>query len=441
MRAGRATVMAYNTSLGWDIKANTPLLSGGRMRLRGDAWLAGRGEREVLSGLIAHSFNSDRRIADRIAQPPLVLHRIPAPLGEYAVEIFGHGLRLGSMEINPATGEWVLHPSGALASILASLGHKPAVTGRHARGRLKGKRLPSPYCSQASYVLVDAGSHVGVARSLGETGECKVKDVAPKGFKPLPPADPRIVAGANKDYVEGIAREAVGFIRNNTPGRGTVHVAVSGGLDSTVAAALAVRALGSGRVRLVYADTGMDPPESRRTVERLADRLGVQLDIVEAGVDPVREMARRGLMSRENRWCTRLFKLEPLRRYYERRRARVVVEGVRGWESTLRRGLPRAGVNPAIPGVRRLLPILYWRRIDVQVYAHLDGLPVNPLYEQGFTRIGCMICPAMTLHELRLASSRWRSFYERLAIALEPPGVKGGLEYILSGKWRRKPGG
>lgn len=40
-----------------------------------------------------------------------------------------------------------------------------------------------------------------------------------------------------------------------------------------------------------------------------------------------------------------------------------------------------------------LKPIVDWNDIDVWDYITKYNLPINPLYEQGILRVGCMICP------------------------------------------------
>ncbi|MEB3851439.1 MAG: phosphoadenosine phosphosulfate reductase family protein, partial [Desulfurococcales archaeon] len=307
-----------------------------------------------------------------------------------------------------------------------------------ARGRLKGKKIRLQASGGA--VLVASGSHVGWA-SMVSPGVYRVRDMAPRGFRVLARSSLEEAAQANRAYVERLAAEARAFIEREARGR-RVYVAVSGGIDSSVAATLTVEALGPDRVTLVYADTGMEWPESRRVVERLASRLGARLDVVTPRRDPLEIIGERGLMGRDNRWCTRLLKLEPLREYYRRARDPLIVEGVRAYESTARARQARRGVNPAL-GVERILPILHWTRLEVQLYAILRGVEASPLYEQGLVRIGCIACPAMTLHELRLARSLQPSFYHRLAEAVARAcgiSVEEALEWIMEGGWRRLGG-
>ena len=417
--------------IGWHIRENAPWPGAPRgLEPRGDVWLAGRGELEALRGALERLLGGGAAgPVRRVLQGNVLLHRIPSQYREFAVEVWGHGLRLGSAEILPG-GEWTFYPSGALASLLVGAGLEPVRVA--ARGRLKGKRVRLDSCGP-ELVIVSQGRHVGPARRLrGCT--YRVRDMAPRGFRLLPSTGRREAVEANRAHIERLAAEAREFIRAHA-GEARVHVAVSGGADSSAAAVLAVQALGPDRVTLVYADTGMEPPENRRTVERLASWLGARLDIVESPVDPLEEIRRRGLMTRDNRWCTRILKLAPLARYYRRTGARIVVDGARMLESQNRARLPRSGVNPLIPFVRRILPIHSWTRLEVQLLLWKEGAPVNPLYEEGFTRLGCMVCPAMSLHELRLASRLYPGFYERLARA---SGLS--VEDLLRGGWRRSRG-
>ncbi len=381
----------------------------------------------------------------------LVFHRAPAPHGEYAVEVFGEGLRLGVLELVPGRG-WVLYPSGALASLLEGSGVVEAVEVA-ARGRLKGKRLRLPRCpaTRGGYVVVASGRWAGPAR-LEEGGEgggggcyARVRDMAPRGFRLLGRVGEILDAvEANADAIGALAAEARGFIRrvyaSIMASRGRVYVALSGGADSTAVLSLAREALGPERVAAVYVDTGMEFPETRRHVERIASILGVDLEWVEADTDPLEEVKRRGLMTRDNRWCTRLLKLEPLRRFYRRVGARLVLDGARSRESTGRAETPRLGENPLIPGVARALPIKHWSRLAVQLYLWERGLPVLHLYQEGLTRIGCIACPAMHLYELHIAWRLHPEWFHRLAAAAaETSGTsrEEALATLLRGDWRR----
>ena len=438
-------VYAAVERLGWLREPSVPVLGcrgSGRScwRVRGDYWLAGRFEKRVLEGVVRREFGATPGFTGRL----VVFHRAPAPMGEYAVEVFAEALRLGVLEYAPGRG-WVLHPSGALGSLLESVGAPALEVAVPPLRRLKGKRVqvPGGASVDAGWLLLRVpGSMVAVARSLGN-GVAKVKDVAPLGFRPLPPAELDEAVEANAEVVGGLAAEAREFIRRAynrvQAGRGRVYVAVSGGADSAAVLSLAREAIGSERLVAVYVDTGMEFPETRRTVERLTSMLGVDLEVVEADTDPLEEVRSRGLMTRDERWCTRLLKLEPLRRFYQSRGARLVLDGARRWESSLRASTPRLGENPLIPGVVRALPIHGWPRLAVQLYLAERSIPLNTLYMEGLTRIGCIACPAMHLYELHVAYRLHPGWFHRLAEAAaehERTGPGEMLARLLRGEWR-----
>ncbi|BES81101.1 phosphoadenosine phosphosulfate reductase family protein [Pyrodictium abyssi] len=433
--------------LGWLREPSVPVLGcrgSGKAcwRVRGDYWLAGRYERSLLDTLSRLAFGADLGLRDRL----VVFHRVPAPGGEYAAEVFAEALRLGVVEYTRRG--WVLHPSGALAGLAASRGAE-VLEVRSSGPRLKGKRvrLSPESCRGRRWVIVGSRGWVGPARVTGADGEActaKVKDMAPRGLSPLPPAELEAAIEKNAEIVGGLAAEAREFIRRVyarvQASQGRVYVAFSGGADSTAVLSLAREALGPERVVAVYADTGMEYPEARRHAERIAAILGVDLEVVEPDTSPLDEVRKRGLMTRDDRWCTRLLKLQPLRRFYSRVGARLVLDGARRWESTNRARTPRLGKNPLIPGVVRALPIHHWPRLAVQLYLAERGIPVSQLYQEGLTRIGCIACPAMHLYEIHLAYRLHPWWYRRLAEAVaEHQGTseEEALRLLLAGEWRR----
>ena len=442
--AGLEGLLEALREIGWLREPSVPLLgcrrgSLGCWRMRGDYWLAGRFERGVVEQLLDRVYGVRVPLSGRL----VVFHRVPAPLGEYAAEVFADGLRLGVVEYSPGRG-WLLHPSGASASLAASLGARVVEVESSGSRRLKGKRVRVGVVGvKSGWVIVSSGGWVGPARLLGD-GTAKVKDLAPSGMRLLEPATVEEAVEANSEVVGGLAAEAREFIRRvytRYARGGRAYVALSGGADSSAVLSLAREALGPERVAAVYVDTGMEFPETRRHVERLASMLDVDLEVVEAGVDPLEEVRKRGIMTRDNRWCTRLLKLEPLRRFYQRARARLVLDGARMWESSNRAKTPRVGENPLIPGVVRALPIRHWSRLAVQLYLAERSIPVLHLYQEGLTRIGCIACPAMHLYELHVAYRLHPDWYQRLAEAAAPGRGVEGLSWLLRGSWRREGSG
>ncbi len=422
--------------LSWSIEYNVPLIVNSEKapwKPRREVWLAGLWERKLLSDIVYEVFNVKIDFTNR----HLVFHRVPAWVKNihYAIEVFGEGARLGLIYYN-ANNQWSISPSGALASILDSLGLETIELKTSTR-YVKGKKIGidrSRCKERKEYVLVALKDHIGVARVLDPV-ECiiKVKDTAPRGFKLLNTPVASKLVELNTSIIEQYAGEAKKFIERvygKYVGSGKIHVSFSGGADSTSVLVLAVEALGAERVVAVYSDTGLEYPESREYVEDLASKLGVELVVLKPEVSFIDEITKRGLMSVENRWCTELLKLRPLREYYTRRNVKIYLDGARDYESTLRAKTPRISENPALPGVLRALPIKKWPRILVQLYLLSRGVELNPLYDKGYSRIGCIVCPAMHKHELLLSYNQYSEIHEEIM-------KKTGLtrEEYFSMKW------
>ncbi|MBW9220322.1 phosphoadenosine phosphosulfate reductase family protein, partial [Methanothermococcus sp. SCGC AD-155-N22] len=47
-------------------------------------------------------------------------------------------------------------------------------------------------------------------------------------------------------------------------------------------------------------------------------------------------------------------------------------------------------------------PILHWSAMHVWLYLFKNKAPYNKVYQLGFDRVGCYICPAMELGEIEL---------------------------------------
>jgi 3'-phosphoadenosine 5'-phosphosulfate sulfotransferase (PAPS reductase)/FAD synthetase/NOL1/NOP2/fmu family ribosome biogenesis protein len=420
--------------LRWDLKENVPIVSpsGEGWVLRNDFWLMSSWEKMRVEEFVEKFFGVKASLGSRF----LVAHKMPSwePGIDYASEIYGEGAKLGLLIHRVDKDAWAVEGTGALASILEGIGaavneirESEAVS-----RRLKGKKIKIDTGKCADYCLVKAGDYVGFAKKTADNSY-KIKDLARKGFRLLGEPAASSLLNKNMDVLEKMADEAKSFIRRVSEkyGQNEVPVAYSGGADSTALLSLAVEALGGERVIAVYTDTGMEFPETIAYAESVAARLGVRLVVLKSIYDPISEIRRRGIMSVENRWCTRLLKLEALKKFYREGGYRVYLDGARAYESSLREKTPRLSENPYIKEVARALPIRDWPRMLVQLYLMWRGIPPNPLYDEGLTRIGCMVCPAMMNYELKLSYARNRSFHEAVmnSAGLSP-------EEYLSMRWK-----
>ena len=69
-------------------------------------------------------------------------------------------------------------------------------------------------------------------------------------------------------------------------------------------------------------------------------------------------------------------------------------------------------------GVRVLNPIIDWSDDDVWDYLHSRGIEGNPLYKEGWTRIGCVGCPLAGRRARELAFARYPKLYKAWADAI-----------------------
>src|SRR5215211_8902647 len=84
------------------------------------------------------------------------------------------------------------------------------------------------------------------------------------------------------------------------------------------------------------------------------------------------------------------------------------------WSTGLRRdgGPARAGTakvepDPSNGGIVKLNPLADWTREQVWAYAQANQVPIHPLYEQGYTSIGCAPCTRGVLPGEDERGGRW----------------------------------
>lgn len=81
------------------------------------------------------------------------------------------------------------------------------------------------------------------------------------------------------------------------------------------------------------------------------------------------------------------------------------------------------------PNKISLKPIVDWSDDDVWDYIHKYDLPINPLYNEGFKRVGCMICPKADFTRNYEMLMR----YPKLVDSVIKARVRGGMAIILIG--------
>lgn len=150
------------------------------------------------------------------------------------------------------------------------------------------------------------------------------------------------------------------------------------------------------RVRVLTVDTGRLPEETYTFLDTVRERLDVKVEVVLPNPQTVADMvaANGANLFRRDRalrqLCCDVRKVEPLNR---------ALTGLDAWATGLRRdgGPARAGTqvverDELHGGIVKLNPLAGWTRAQVLAYARDHDLPMHPLYEQGYTSIGCAPC-------------------------------------------------
>jgi phosphoadenosine phosphosulfate reductase len=184
------------------------------------------------------------------------------------------------------------------------------------------------------------------------------------------------------------------------------YVAFSGGKDSVVILDLVKR---SGvKFDAHYNITGIDPPElfyfirdQHPEVQRHRPEMTMWNLIVKKRLPPTRRV----------RYCCEYLK--------ERGGGdRCVLTGVR-WAESTRRKNNRKMNEVCFKDSRKtyLHPIIDWSDIDVWDYIHENNISYCGLYDEGFKRLGCIMCPMTGKREAEI--KRWPRYYQKYVKAFD----------------------
>ncbi|MGE5280164.1 MAG: phosphoadenylyl-sulfate reductase [Deltaproteobacteria bacterium] len=111
-----------------------------------------------------------------------------------------------------------------------------------------------------------------------------------------------------------------------------------------------------------------------------------------------------GLYNSDPDRCCDILKVEPVKRAVREMGVTCWVTGLRCTEGRTRTDFEE--VEERDKGLIKLNPILIWKEREVWQYLALYGVPVNPLYAEGYRSLGCAPCSRITTDDNERAG-RW----------------------------------
>jgi len=181
----------------------------------------------------------------------------------------------------------------------------------------------------------------------------------------------------------------------------------SGGKDSVVIKALADMA--GVKYNAVYSITTIDPPELVQFIKNEHPDVE-RVNYKEEGkvVNFFKKMETKGFPLRMRKWCCDLYK-------HNTGNAFLKIIGIRAEESAKRKNRWKILTRWSGRGGEKycLCPILYWTEKDVWDFIKKYNIPYCSLYDEGFTRLGCIACVEASKKQREKELARW-PHYEKM---------------------------
>lgn len=181
--------------------------------------------------------------------------------------------------------------------------------------------------------------------------------------------------------------KSINFLKKNLKNKGVIYVGMSGGKDSVVTAKL--MELSGLPYQLYHNFTGIDPPE----VVKFIRKNYPSCIFLRSKQTFWHLITTKNPPANFSRWCcTEIKKRSGWKISISSR-----VMGIRAEESTLRGKYEPVNYIKANksgrPNHTQFYPILDWNQADIWDFIDDQKLKYPRLYDEGFDRIGCVVCP------------------------------------------------
>ncbi|WP_292381076.1 phosphoadenosine phosphosulfate reductase family protein [Methanosarcina sp. UBA289] len=438
-------------------------------------------EREVLDRQLYSAFG-----CNPLGEKLILLNKIPGE--DKTDEVLVDGFIFGFLRFELSKMDYSFEPSlqGAKILLKCAEGRKVELkkTNRHLNGKSVAAESIEAFDSNikaGDFVLVTAGSLTGYGVSLIDgvdflniktpsepenlteleasigagTKVLRIRkvDSSEASLRPETP-DLEACVEANKKHLQVLGKNAINTIRGIISRKEyqdlPVYVSFSGGKDSLVAFDLARSSLKQRELKAFFLNTGIEFPETVEFVRSFCREREIPLTEASAGSAFREQVGKFGPPAKDFRWCCKVCKLASAgdfetgkgdsSRKGDSGVAYLTIDGKRKHESFSRARIAASETNPFVPAQLNIFPIRDWKAIEVWLYIHWRQLPYNPLYDLGFERVGCWLCPsALAAEYIRVKDLHPEIYAKWNAFLLEWAKSRGLSEkFIEHGFWRWK---
>jgi phosphoadenylyl-sulfate reductase (thioredoxin) len=165
----------------------------------------------------------------------------------------------------------------------------------------------------------------------------------------------------------------------------------------------------SAKVRVITLDTGRLPEETHTMMDMVRNRYGIRIEVATPDPFEVQAMVKQhgaNLFYGDEalrKLCCHVRKTRPLE--WKLRQMSAYAVGLRRLTSESRNEVHKAERDHM--GLIKLSPIADWTKQDIEDYTARHSVPVHPLYEKGYTSIGCAPCTRPTEKGEDERAGRW----------------------------------
>jgi len=154
-------------------------------------------------------------------------------------------------------------------------------------------------------------------------------------------------------------------------------------------------------LRVITLDTGRLPEATHEFMDQVSRHYLVPIEILSPEHAEVQRLvSQRGALGfRESRLdrqlCCQVRKVRPLEALFngiERDAPAAWLAGLRREQTPSRSNAAQIAADDAHPGVWKLAPLAGWSATDVAAYSAAHAVPRHPLYDAGYSSIGCAPC-------------------------------------------------